>query len=615
MTPSRAFLLAASLAPLPAAAQQPYRHFTEAVAARAAVAHPVLHYRFRVEGGDTTRVMVELAIRNAPDTLRLALAKHPEYDDRYWRQVRDVTAQSAGANVPVVREDSGVWRVPRHGRDLVVRYVIALAPRDAPRAAWRPFLTPTGGLIAGPHMTMYPVGAELAPAHVSLALPAGWRAASGLEPTSDSTTWFAPTIDRMVDSPFLIGRLRERRFAVDGVPHRVVMWPSPTGRAFDTTAFVGGLEAVAKEAVALFGRAPWREYTFLYMDDAYGGLEHANSVTLGMFSDRLAADPRDHLEESTHEFFHAWNLMRIRPIEYRGLSHRPQALSRGLWFSEGLTILYSDLLLRRAGFPAEGATRADHLAWLITRQGNLPGNARFSAETISRAEYAETDLVDGYTVSSHLLGEILGNLLDLRVRSATGGRRTIDDVMRAMNARFGGTEGFTSAGVERVVEEVCGCDVTPLFDAHVRGAGPIAYDRHLAPFGLRAVAERRPALDREGRPAPDRRVRPADIVADEPLRLVMPHPESAWQRAGLRTGDTLVAIDGKAMPDWPAFRGALSGADLGDTLRVAVRRAGKALTIAVVITSYDEPVTRIEEIPGATAAQRKLREEWLKGGN
>src|SRR5919202_2329420 len=178
-------LVLLALAARPAAAQNPVSRPVDAVEVRFARAQPVVSYALRVDTTDLSGFDVEMHVRNAPDTFRVAMAAHPEYDDRYWRYVdgpRVVDARGrAGA---VVREDSALWRVMMPGGEGVVRYRLRLPAAEAPtRAAWRPFLAPNGGLVGGPHAFMYIVGATLIPAHVALPLPAAWEIATGLVPT------------------------------------------------------------------------------------------------------------------------------------------------------------------------------------------------------------------------------------------------------------------------------------------------------------------------------------------------------------------------------------------------------------------------------------------------
>jgi predicted metalloprotease with PDZ domain len=597
-----------------ASAQQPFAHFSEGVEARFTRAQPIVSYRLRVDPSDLAGFTVEMRVRNAPDTIRLAMAAHPEYDDRYWRYLTGMSAETrAGSSAPV-REDSAVWRLATRDGEAIVRYRIQLPmPQESPRAAWRPFLSATGGLVGGPHAFLYIVGATLAPSHVTLDLPAEWGVATGMTPTSDSRTFFAPTVDALVDSPMLVGRFRSWSFAIDGVPHRVVYWPSPNATPFDTTALVSGVEAIARQAVALFGRPPYRDYTFIYQDSAYGGLEHRNSVTIGAPSAELARGPRFTLSETAHEYLHTWNLMRIRPDEYGDVSYRTQKPVAGLWFSEGLTMHYADLLQRRAGLPTSDSTRLAHLEYLIGRYLGSPGNARFSAEAISRVAYnAQPGALGDYSPSVHLVGEVLGNVLDLAIRDATDNRRSMDDVMPLMLERYSGPRGFTGRDVERTVGDVCRCDVSTVFDRHVRGASSIDFDRYLGLAGLRAEVAWTPAVDSAGRPQLDLRMRAFSPGPGEPLRMIITNPSSTWGRAGLHTNDRLVSIDGKRVSTWPEVRAAVTTARLGDTLRFEVARATGATDVAKVIMSgYSRPVVRIVERLDATPRQRAVRAGWL----
>ena len=595
------------------AAQNPLRRAFEDVELRYARSQPVIHYLIQVDSSDLSAFAVEIRIRNAEDTIRLAMAAHPEYDDRYWRYIENLRIESSGVGGTLTRLDSAVWRVVAPGGAIVVRYRIRLPmPQESPRAAWRPFLSPTGGLVGGPHAFMYVVGAELAPVHVSLELPGSWSVATGLTPTADPRTFFANTPHTLVEGPMLVGHMREWRFAIDGVPHRVVYWPKPQAAPFDTVAFVRGVRLLTEQAVVLFGRAPWREYVFMFQDDAYGGLEHANSVTLGAPSTELGSDPYALLEETAHEFVHAWNLMRIRPVEYRGIDYRTQPPTSGLWFSEGLTMFYADLLVRRAQLPARDSTRIAHLERLITSYLANPGNARFSAERVSQVAYnADPGALGDYTAGTHLQGELIGTVLDLVIRDATTGRRSMDDVMRLMLERHSGDRGFAGADVERAVEDVCGCDVTPIFDAHVRGGTAINFDRYLALIGLKATVTMTPAVNPDGRPTVDLRAYAVDYGEGSPPRLVITNPESAWGRAGLHSGDRLRAVNGTPVNRWRDFRAALARLRIGDTLRVEVERSTGRFTATVIGSGIERPVVRIMEIAGPTAKSRSLRAAWI----
>src|SRR3989454_11912025 len=311
------------------------------------------------------------------------------------------------------------------------------------------------------------------------------------------------------------------------------------------------------QTFALFGRAPYREYTFQFEDGAFGGgLEHRNSVTLGAQSADLARDPNAVIPETAHEFFHTWILMASRPVEYHDIDYRTQPPVSSLWFSEGLTMFYADLLLRRAGIPLRDSTRTAHLERLITSYLANPAYARFSAESISRVAYnVEPGELGDYSASTHLQGELIGTMLDLTIRDATQGQRSMDDVMRllfdrssppdALSRRDRGYvgEGIDGRIVEQAVESVCGCDVTPFFDAHVRHAAVIDFDRYFGLIGLRTRVSWGPAVSNG---VPDRDLRMYGFEPASPdsgLRLVVTNPASIWGRAGLHSRDRLGSLD------------------------------------------------------------------------
>lgn len=603
-------LLALLVRGAPAAAQNPPRHFTDGVEARSTRAMPIVHYMLTIAPGDTTGFDVQMVVSNAPDTFRIAMAKHPEYDDRFFRYVENLAGD---ARVTVAREDSTVWRVVTHDHKATIRYRITLPPQTLPRAAWRPFLSPSGGLVGGPHSFMYVVGAELAPSHVEVVTP--WPSIStGLTPTAEPRTFFAPNAYVLVESPILVGQYRDWSFTIDRVPHSIVYLGRPGRPAFDTATFRNGVERMTVEAVKLFGRAPYREYHFQFQDQAFGGLEHHNSVTLGAASDQLATNPHSLLAETAHEFFHTWNLMRIRPAEYVGVTYKQIAPVPALWFSEGLTLFYADLLLRRAGLPTNDSTRVAHLQGIMARYLSQPGHSRFSAEQVARVAYnAPPDALGDYGASTHLQGEVLGAMLDLIVRDATNGRKSMDDVMRLMLDRST-ARGFTGADIERAVSDVCTCVVKPFFDAHVRGAGAVDFNKHLALIGLRATTTFEP-VTRDGAPVPDLRLNAWNPPGDTLLSLLLGNPQTVWGKAGLHSGDRVISVNGNSVRSWQEFRQIIGRSRIGDVVHFVVepKRSGVPRVVTVIVTGFERPVVRITEVADATEKQRRLREAWMNG--
>jgi predicted metalloprotease with PDZ domain len=577
------------------------------------VRKPHIEYTLTVDSMDLSGVSVAMRIRNAPGPLRLAAHAHPIYDDKYWRHLENLSAVDAGGRaVAVSREDSVLWRVADSSGDVTVRYRVRFPVEEGQRAAWRPFLSPSGGLVGGPHSFLYVVGEDRAPVTVTLDLPRGWRVATGLSGPATARTFSAANAHALMEAPMLVGVLSEWSFRAGNLPHRVFYWRVPNAAPFDTTALVRGFERLATQAIALFRTAPYREYTFLVQDGAYGALEHPNSVTLGAPSADLARNPHATMAETAHEFFHTWNLMAIAPVEYRGLDYRAQPPVAGLWFSEGLTLFYADVLLRRAGLPTRDSTRVARLEGLIGRYLSAPGNARYSAEAVSRAYNAPAGALGDYTASTHLQGELIGAVLDLLVRDASNGARSIDDVMRFMYAKFR-ERGFTGVDIQAAVEEVCSCSAAAVFEQSVRNAGALDFDRYLAPIGLRTRVTIGAAMENDGRPAPDLRAWGFEVAGEPYLRLRVADPTSLWGRAGLHTNDQIVSINGAPVRTWPELRNLLRGLAIGDTAAIVVERPAGRLETRVAIQGFDRPTVRIESVAAPTERQLRLREAWLAG--
>jgi len=592
--------------------QHPLKHWTEAMEARYDSKQPVVNYTLTIESNDTSSFKVEMKVRNVPDTFRVAMVTHPEYDDRYWRYVDNFYVDTKSGRGNVQREDSALWKITAKGGEAILHYRIHLpALEEAFRSAWKAFLTPTGGLVGGPHSFMYVVGATLAPSHVTLAIPTGWQVATGLLPTVDPNTFFAPSTGALIDDPIFIGKLNSWSFTVNAVPHRVVYWSLPNAKDFDTAKLVSGIQRVVEQATILFGRLPYRDYTFMLQDGAVGGLEHNNSVTLGAPASQLADNAWIALPEITHEYFHGWNLMRIHPVEYEDVSYKTPSLSKGLWFSEGLTIFYTDLLMRRAGLPVFDSTRVVHLQNLIRRYSQTPVYLKYSAEQISLASYGPVGMLGDYSGSTHLQGEVLGTMLDFIIRDATDGKKSMDDVMRRMMVNFSGEKGFTSNDIEQTVHEVCGCNVHEFFQDHVFEKKQIDFDRYIKLLGLKATMEWKDVLSAEGKVAPDLRVYSWQKPGERLIRLGITNPASCWGKAGLHTGDIIKSLNGKPVNSPRDFRQLIRDVKVGDKVSVEVTQSTGTFKTDVLVTGYQQPEVHIVPAAGANEKQKRLFTQWI----
>lgn len=602
-----------TLVMISASAQYPLKHWTEAIESRYNVNQPSVDYLLTIDPNDFSSFAVEMKIRNVPDTFRVAMVAHPEYDDRYWKYVEDFSIETKNGKGKIIREDSSLWKIMTNGKEAVLRYRIHLPSVTGIRSAWKAYLTPTGGLVGGPHSFMYVVGATLVPSHITFNIPGGWEIATGLQSTSDPKIFYASSVAVLIDDPVFVGKFKSWSFTVDNTPHRLIYWPLPDAKPFDTTKLLSSLKKIVEQTSSLFGRPTYREYTFMLQDGAVGGLEHNNSVTIGAPSSQLANRVEDILPEITHEYFHTWNLMRIRPAEYEDVSYKTPPLSKVLWFSEGLTIFYSDLLLRRAGLPVFDSTRLFHLENLIRRYTVTPAYLKFSAEKISEASYGPIGMLGDYSGNTHLQGEVLGAMLDLIIRDASNGKYSMDDVMRKMLERFSGEKGFTSKGVEQAVKDVCGCNVQQFFQDHVYGHKQIDFSKYLRLLGLQYSIEWKDGLSNDLKPVPDLRVFSYQVPGENVLRIGLSNPTVAWAKAGLHTGDIIKTINEKPLATAADFRTLIRNAKIGDTITMEVERPSGVTKINVLITGYQQPVVRITRISSTTAKQQKLLKDWIGG--
>jgi predicted metalloprotease with PDZ domain len=595
-------------------AQHPLKHYRDAIEVRYDSKQPVVNYILSIDTTDLSSFTVEIRLRNVADTFHVAMVAHPEYDDRYWRYIEDFSVETKNGKGKVFREDSALWKIVTKDNEAILHYRIHFPSlQGGMRSSWKAFLSSTGGLIGGPHSFMYVVGETLAPFYVSLKIPPDWQIATGLEATTDPYTFFAPSIDVLVDDPILVGKFKTWSFAVDGVPHRVVYLPLPDATVFDESKLISYIKKLVEQTSAFFGRLPYRDYTFMLQDRAFGALEHNNSVTVGAPSSQLATDLNGYISEIAHEYFHTWNLMRIHPIEYGDVSYKTPPLSKGLWFSEGLTIFYADLLRRLAGIPVFDSTRLTHLEALIRRYSGNPAYLKFSAEKISLASYGPPGMLGDYNAGTHLQGEVLGAMLDFIIRDATNGKRSMDDVMRKMLKQFSGEKGFTTKDIEQTITGICGCNVHQFFQDYVYGNKQIDFNKYLRLIGLQYNITWQDVLSDDGKPAPDLRVFSYQLPGETIPRIGITNPLSSWGRGGLHTGDVIKSVNGKPVTVAADFRPLIRNAKLGDTILIEIERPSGVRKTNVLIGSYQQPVVHISEIPVTTEKQHNLYMQWLSG--
>jgi len=603
------FVLTAAGLASTAPAQTPLRTYSDAFIQRTGRTDPKVDYVVTVKDSDRTAYWVEMTMANPPDPARVAIPAWAPGSYRLTlggRNIADFTAATAtGEPLVVTRVDDLTWSIATNGAPrVVVRYSAAVRRAEEwarPNNRW--FLRETSGLVDGPRTFLYLVGRTLTPSHVTFRLPAGWEIGTGLVPTTDPSVYWAPSYDVLIDSPALLGRFATFRFTAGGVPHRAVVDLNGGRPAFDTLAFVDMLRRISETAIGIFGSAPYKDFTYIYAGTG-GGLEHLNSTTIGINLERMAENPRAHQGVTAHEFFHAWNVKRLRPAELGPFDYTRPVRTLNLWISEGITDYYTRLILMRAGLDSLPGF-LEGVATAIAAHHRNAGRLTISPERSSWTTWDGPEANGGESLSYYLQGDLLGLLLDLAIRDSTDGRVSLDDVMRQLFDHFAGERGFTSEDALNAVNAVSGRDFQDFWRRYVSGTAEIPWDDAVRAAGWRVEFEpvRRP----------DARLALLGPTGPGGSPRVVVTPGSAAARAGMRSGDELVSFNGRPIGASGDLAAATRDLAVGDPVRVRILRAGVERGLSWAVPAYVEREARIVDLPTVTERARRLRAALLTG--
>ncbi|HKP76848.1 MAG TPA: PDZ domain-containing protein, partial [Longimicrobiaceae bacterium] len=385
---------------------------------------------------------------------------------------------------------------------------------------------------------------------------------------------------------------------------------------------------IVRAEKALFGELPYDRFTFILhlLPGGSGGLEHKDSTVL--VADRFAF--RGQAYESflglvAHELFHAWNGKRIRPAVLGPFDYVRESYTRELWVVEGITTYYTDLILRRAGIITP-QRYMEKVAEQVTRLGTIPGRMVQPLEDASFDAWIKFYRPDANspnaTVSYYHKGGLVALLLDLTIRGATGGERSLDDVMRALWEQYGRPDaGFPERRVEEVASEVAGVDLAPSFDRWLRSTQELDFAPALAAFGVMLAPAHEP---RPGAPAPPpptgepgaqqmREVKVGFQFKFEGGKTIIGNVMAgtpAW-RAGVSHGDELVALDGLRV-DAMSLGLRMQEKAPGSTAILTVFRRDELINLAMQVESGPPARLIIHPRPDATPAQQALLMHWLR---
>ncbi|HKV64444.1 MAG TPA: hypothetical protein VJO16_21230 [Candidatus Acidoferrum sp.] len=409
----------------------------------------------------------------------------------------------------------------------------------------------------------------------------------------------APSYDALADGPIEAGKYDE--FDLTGVSPRVSVVIH--GDNWNKKRVEEELRRICKYELKLMDGAPFERYMFILhigKGAGGGGMEHANSTAIGVYSDEYLAGV------AAHEFFHLWNVKRIRPASLEPVDDTKEQYTRSLWFAEGVTNTYGAYTLVRSGIWSKERFYND-LGEQITELEERPANRWQSAEQSSLDAWFEKYALYNqpeYSVSYYTKGQVLGDLLDILIRARTENARSLDDVLRSMNTNFA-KQGRTyrdSLDVRLTAESIAGGSFEDFFDKYVAGTEPFPYQQVLALAGLsvRTVEHRRAALGFLLERAPN-----------GPLVVSTLDSEGSAAKAGLRVGDVIVSWNGGEAPR--RIERWLQEQRPGDSLKLKIRREEKEMAIEFRLGEIKETAYQVVEDSHASENARHIREGILRG--
>ncbi len=546
----------------------------------------------------------------------------------FARNVQDFAAtDAAGQTLKWEKTNKDTWRIVTNGaREWHARYrvyanelSVRTSELNSSHAFWN-----------NANILMYLEGFLKSPSTVHVIAPDVWKVATGLPAVlGQKNTFRAENFDILYDSPFEVSNFKTLIFNVKGVAHRIVI--DGEGN-YDPERMRRDVQKIVETQAELMGEIPYRDYTFILhlRSNAGGGLEHLNSAALGYprFGFRIergdratssapnttGAPQRDYrgfLSLVSHEFFHLWNVKRIRPDALGPFDYTQENYTENLWIAEGITDYYADLFLRRAGLISEneflGAT-----ARSIQSLQNTPGRLVQSVEESSFDAWIKYYRQDENSINSQISyydkGAILGLLLDLEIRKRSNGAKSLDDVMRYLYAEFFKKDrNYTPQDFQKACELMAGSSLEEFFNRFVRGTEELDYNVAFGAAGLRLETDAPPS----GTAAADRIFFGADLAQEEDRLMVSRvYAGSPAYEEGLNAGDQIVALDNlRVTRDF--FNTRLAEKKPGDLVNLTIFRDDDLSTLLIKLGARRDGTYRLVPIPNPTPAQKQVYRSWL----
>ncbi len=458
----------------------------------------------------------------------------------------------------------------------------------------------TGALIQAAAVWMYVRGMEHLPATVIIEPCPGWQVATGLR-SCGAAGYTAPNYDVLADCPILMGPLRDTTFVYRNIPHELYF----RGKAdFDLPAFTKMVEKVVAYQTGLFQDIPYDRYVFQYtLFPGYrsgGGLEHANSTSIGLSAIKIIKDVNNAANLTAHEFFHLWNVKRLTSDQLLPLHYDRDARTASLWWLEGVTSYYADLTLLRTGIWSVDDFLQNVSREIVFLQQNPD---RLSTTVAQAGRHVWERGYGGPGISYYNKGQLIGLVLDVLIRKVTGNKKSLDNVvLNLYNVYAKQSIGFADHEIRGAVHKVTGKDFGSFFDRYVTGLVEIPFREIMAHAGIDVKITKTlfPSIGRIRLVGTDNRIFSLD--RDGPAA-----------QNGIERGDYVLSIDHQPFSGRQEYSELVRNAGVGDTLDIQVRRDGVKLLFHVPVIGEERVQCNIEVINTATDEQSAIRNGLFLG--
>lgn len=521
------------------------------------------------------------------------------------KNVEFFKASVSGKEVPVQKINKNTWRIfTNNANSIQVSYKVyafEISVRTSFVDESHAFLSPTG-------VFMCPDGYLNKPSTVKIELPKIWsKVSTGLEKLNEPFTYRASDFDILFDSPIEIGNHDVFEFMASGVKHEVAMYG---GGNYDPAILKKDMAKIVDYQTKIYGENPNKHYVFIVhnFESGRGGLEHLNSTTLGATRNGYNQPGiySSFLRLVAHEYFHLWNVKRMRPIALGPFDYNNENYTTNLWISEGFTTYYSTKSMLKAGFSTQQNflnTVGASIAGIENTIGAKQQSASSSSFDTWIIQYRPNENSTNNSVSYYSKGDVIGILMDLEIINATKGQKSLDDVMRAMYAKnMRENKGFTDAEFKKMVEDVSGKNFTEFWKKYVDGTDPIEYAKYLGYAGLK--------VENTGEMSTWLGATAKDNCGAVVISIVA-RGSAAWD-GGLNVNDEVLSVDGNK-PELNLESMMLkANKKPGDLVKFKVLRAGLEKEITLKLTQNRPLKLSITIDPNASAAQKAVLKKWTE---